>query len=222
MTATLTSRHLHCWTVEQLSQEREALGWQLGETEAVLAGTLPNADDWCGEECLQNGILLSAEWILEIDAELDKRRGMLRGGYGPQVGKPRSADLFRTVKERVSLVEFCERHGPHLRQRGPDSWFAHCPFPDHEDSDPSFHVTPSKQLWTCFGCGRGGDVLHLGMMVYGVGSVVEAAKAMADEFGVEVEAAKPVSSYVIETEDGRLVPMRAAMQTYAPRRFSRP
>lgn len=67
---------------------------------------------------------------------------------------------------------------------------AHCPFPDHDDRDPSFHVTPSKGLWTCFGCGRAGDVLHLGMMVYGVGSVIEAARLMAQEFGIELEPAK--------------------------------
>lgn len=188
MSATLTSRQLHRWTVEQLTQEREALQWQLGETEAIKEGLLPNQDDWCGVECLESGMLFTAEWILEIDAELDKRRAMLRGGYGPKVGKPQRTDIFRTVRDRVSILDFCERHGPHLRGRG-DSYMAHCPFPDHDDSDPSFHVTPSKGLWTCFGCGRAGDVLHLGMMVYGVGSVVEAARMMAQEWGIELEPA---------------------------------
>lgn len=190
----VTSRYLHRWTVEQLTQEREALQWQLGSTEAVRDGLLPNSDDWCGQECLQNSILFTAEWILEIDAELDKRRAMLRGGYGPRVGKPQSTGIFRTVRDRVSLIDFCDRHGPILRQRGRDSWFAHCPFPDHDDSDPSFHVTPSKGVWMCFGCGRSGDVLHLGMMVYGVGSVIEAARAMAREFGIEIEEQRKYQS----------------------------
>lgn len=187
MTATLTSRHLHLWTVEQLTQEREALQWQLAETEAQLEGAIPRTiEAECSDECLQSSMVLTAEWILELDAELDKRRQLLRSGYGPKVGRPQRTDIFRTVKERVSLLDFCERHGPRLRGRG-DSYMAHCPFPDHDDSDPSFHVTPSKGVWTCFGCGRGGDVLHLGLMVYGVGSVVEAARLMADEFGVELE-----------------------------------
>jgi hypothetical protein len=201
----MTSRHLHRWTVEQLTQEREALAWQQAELEATLMGSLPNDDPDCGDDCILNGITLSQQWLDEIDAELEKRRKMLRGGYGPKVGKPQSTDIFRTVKERVDLVTFCERHGPNLRQVNRDSWFALCPFPDHNETTGSFHVTPSKGLWNCFGCGRGGDVLHLGMMVYGVGSVVEAAKLMAKDFGIDIEPPRPP-----QPQRGRVTFPRAA------------
>jgi hypothetical protein len=45
----------------------------------------------------------------------------------------------------------------------------HCPFPDHEDSDPSFHVYPTADegVW-CFGCGRGGSIIDLGEHLYGI------------------------------------------------------
>lgn len=35
-----------------------------------------------------------------------------------------------------------------------------CPFPDHEDKTPSFNITPEKQLFHCFGCGKTGDVIR--------------------------------------------------------------
>ena len=41
-----------------------------------------------------------------------------------------------------------------LRPRGADLWGC-CPF--HHEKSPSFHVIPSRGLWKCFGCGKGGD-----------------------------------------------------------------
>ena len=41
-----------------------------------------------------------------------------------------------------------------------------CPF--HEDREPSLVVTPSKNLWHCFGCGLGGGVIDWVMKADGV------------------------------------------------------
>ncbi|MHB9134436.1 MAG: CHC2 zinc finger domain-containing protein [Armatimonadota bacterium] len=54
-----------------------------------------------------------------------------------------------------------------LRRRG-EEWWGRCPF--HQDSDPSFHVSPEKDggVWHCFGCGTGGDVISFVMRQRGV------------------------------------------------------
>jgi hypothetical protein len=44
-------------------------------------------------------------------------------------------------------------------QRVGRGYKGHCPF--HEDSkSPSLSVTPGKNLWKCFGCGKGGDIIE--------------------------------------------------------------
>jgi len=44
-----------------------------------------------------------------------------------------------------------------LTSRG-KNYIAHCPF--HNEKTPSFHITPSKGIFKCFGCGKGGDVIE--------------------------------------------------------------
>ena len=47
---------------------------------------------------------------------------------------------------------------------------ARCPFPDHEDKNPSFSFNLKTGAYRCFGCGRnGGDVLDFHMKRYGLG-----------------------------------------------------
>ena len=44
---------------------------------------------------------------------------------------------------------------------------ARCPFPDHEDPNPSLSIKEDQRLWHCFGCQRGGDVFSLHMFLEG-------------------------------------------------------
>lgn len=44
-----------------------------------------------------------------------------------------------------------------LKPAGRD-WVGRCPFPDHKEKTPSFHVSPDKQVYHCFGCKKGGNV----------------------------------------------------------------
>ncbi len=204
------------WSVEQLAQEREALQWRLAEAEL----------DGDGSELVTEGMAFVVDWIGEIDAVLDKRRAIARTGNGPQVARPRTESIYRVVAERIDLLAFCARYGPILKPQGRDSWFALCPFPDHNEKTPSFHVTPSKNQWYCHGCHRGGDLFHLAQAMFQTPSTIEAARMLAHAYGIEMGDRRtyqeqPASSYVIETEDGRLVPMRAPMQTYSQRRAYR-
>jgi DNA primase len=63
-------------------------------------------------------------------------------------------DELERIKRDVPLAELCARYGIELKPKGKDL-VGCCPF--HEDDTPSFLVTPSKNLWHCFGCDAGGD-----------------------------------------------------------------
>jgi len=66
-------------------------------------------------------------------------------------------EIINTIKEGIDLVPFIQGCGIDLKQSG-KSYKGYCPF--HEDKkSPSLSVTPSENLWQCFGCGKGGDVI---------------------------------------------------------------
>lgn len=73
-------------------------------------------------------------------------------------------------------------------QRSGGAFKATCPF--HKEKTPSFHVNPQRQIFHCFGCGKGGDVFRFVMDYEGV-DFMGAIKLLAHKAGV-----------VIETEDG--------------------
>ncbi|MCH8272628.1 MAG: DNA primase [Candidatus Marinimicrobia bacterium] len=71
-----------------------------------------------------------------------------------------------------------------------------CPF--HNEKTPSFSVSPSKQIWRCFGCSRSGNVFTF-IMEYEKLNFVEAVRTLAEKSGIEI----PESSYEkSEYEDG--------------------
>jgi DNA primase len=64
---------------------------------------------------------------------------------------------FDEIKAQADLVKVVESYGVSLKKAGAD-FVGLCPF--HDDSKPSLHVTPAKQLWNCPACGAGGNVLQ--------------------------------------------------------------
>ncbi|MFL9951685.1 CHC2 zinc finger domain-containing protein [Paraburkholderia agricolaris] len=74
------------------------------------------------------------------------------------------AELER-MKAEVSVEQLVRAHGIGLVKSGRD-WRGRCPF--HEDGTPSLVVTPSKNLWHCFGCGLGGGPVDWAMKANGI------------------------------------------------------
>src|SRR5687768_7877708 len=98
----------------------------------------------------------------------------------PPRGRIRAADIA-LVRERSKIDEIVGEH-LQLRRAGGGSLKGLCPF--HDEKSPSFHVTPSRNLWHCFGaCGEGGDVISFLMKVDGL-SFTEAVERLADKYGV--------------------------------------
>jgi DNA primase len=64
------------------------------------------------------------------------------------------------LKQRIPLLEYLQRHHWTGHRAGTRSEFVGlCPL--HEETHPSFYVNPRKNLFYCYGCGRGGDLIRL-------------------------------------------------------------
>jgi DNA primase len=74
------------------------------------------------------------------------------------------ADIQR-LKDEVSVQRLIEDAGVELKKTGKD-WAGRCPF--HADDTASLVITPSKNLWHCFGCQTGGGVVDWVMKLKGV------------------------------------------------------
>jgi len=72
-----------------------------------------------------------------------------------------SRDLIEAVKEAVGIAEVLTHFGHHPARDGYGEVSYRCPLPGHEDKTPNFFVNKGEQLWHCFGCSRGGDVITL-------------------------------------------------------------
>lgn len=81
----------------------------------------------------------------------------------------RQADIVRVIQDYVQL-----------KKKGAN-WMACCPF--HKEKTPSFSVSPTKEIFFCFGCHKGGSVFNFVMEIERVG-FPEAIRIVADKIGM--------------------------------------
>lgn len=86
------------------------------------------------------------------------------------------------VKARTNIIDVIGARVT-LKKAG-RHWKALCPF--HSEKTPSFIVSPERQSWKCFGCGRGGSVIDF-VMEYEHVDFVEALETLAEKAGVKLE-----------------------------------
>ncbi|HVH72140.1 MAG TPA: CHC2 zinc finger domain-containing protein [Candidatus Dormibacteraeota bacterium] len=91
------------------------------------------------------------------------------------------------LKREIALERLVEARGVVLKRKGADL-VGRCPFGTHTDAQPSFVVTPAKNLWHCFGCQQGGSVIDWVMKVEGV-SFRHAVELLRDDNASLVTAA---------------------------------
>ncbi len=196
------------WSIDALVTEEEVLAWRMAELDQT-----PQEPE-CDRFCIESGMALLADCILEIRAELDLRRSLYRNAHAPKVGKAsrQLPDVFGLVRERVDIEMLCSKFGPVLIPKGRDLWGL-CPLPDHNEKTPSFHVSPTKQQWHCFGCNRGGDLFHLAMYYSQTTRTIDAARWLCEQFGIldhsrkknDENGTRPV--YTIRRPDGTTAPL---------------
>ena len=90
--------------------------------------------------------------------------------------------IFEEIRRRLDIVEVISEY-LHLKRVG-NSYSTNCPF--HPDDTPSFYVSPSRQIWKCFGCGKGGDVIKFVAEYEGL-SYLEAARLLAERYNLDID-----------------------------------
>ncbi len=91
----------------------------------------------------------------------------------------------QVIKDRLDIVQII---GEYITvKKAGTNWKANCPF--HHEKSPSFMVHQDKQIWHCFGCGKGGDVFSFVQEIEGM-DFPEVLKLLAKRAGVEIAAYK--------------------------------
>ncbi len=99
--------------------------------------------------------------------------------------------IVEEIKEKVDIVDFIGEFID-LKKTG-QNYRALCPF--HSEKTPSFFVSPSKKIWHCFGCGKGGDVLTF-LMEYENVDFHEALSILAKRAGIHFSPSQKTLSPV--------------------------
>jgi Domain of unknown function (DUF6371)/CHC2 zinc finger len=90
-----------------------------------------------------------------------------------------SNELIQQVKEKATVLDVVSTV-VNLKQKG-TKYFGLCPF--HNEHSPSFCVTPSKNMYYCFGCGCGGDAIHFIQHYYSL-NFIETIERMAAHYNL--------------------------------------
>ncbi len=96
-----------------------------------------------------------------------------------------SPETIAAVEQASDIISLVSEYIP-LKRAGKD-FKALCPF--HNEKTPSFYVSPSKQIYKCFGCGEGGNVFGWVMAMENV-SFGEAVRLLAERAGIKVEESR--------------------------------
>lgn len=119
---------------------------------------------------------------LQIHKLLFRKRGSHKPLY--------SRDIIEQVLNSTDIVQvvssYCE-----LKESGTDRYKALCPF--HAEKTPSFFVSKSRQIFHCFGCGKGGDVITFLQEINGL-SFNEALEMLAEKAGINLPKLNNTSS----------------------------
>ena len=91
-------------------------------------------------------------------------------------------DQATEVREKIDIVSLISEYLP-LKKAG-RNFKTNCPF--HNENTPSFVISPERQIWHCFGCGKGGDAFTF-LMEYENMEFPEALRALAKKAGITIK-----------------------------------
>jgi DNA primase len=124
-----------------------------------------------------------------------------------------------TIQQILSRIDIVDIIGGFvkLKKRGVN-YLGLCPF--HNEKTPSFTVSPTKEIYKCFGCGRSGNSISF-LMEHEKYSYVEALKWLANKYGVEVEEtfATDEQRQQIQTADSLYIVNSFAQQFFTRQLF---
>lgn len=120
-----------------------------------------------------------------------------------------SSGTTEEIKARLNIVELIstyvrlEKAGAHYK--------ACCPF--HQERSPSFMVNEEKNMWHCFGCGKGGDAFAFVMEIEGL-DFREALTLLAEKTGVELPKYRVAEPGAKENKDRLFALLELATKFY--------
>ncbi len=122
-----------------------------------------------------------------------------------------SDEIVDEVRSRVNIVDVIGNYVA-LKKKGAN-YFGLCPF--HGEKTASFSVAPGKQIFYCFGCGKGGDALRF-LMDYENITFQEALKRLADQVGYTLPESGPEGAGQRKDRDirGQLLEINKAAALY--------
>ena len=107
------------------------------------------------------------------------------------------------IQELIARADVVDIVGRYVQlKKGGANFMGLCPF--HAEKSPSFSVSPTKQFYHCFGCGKSGDAISF-LMEHTGASFHEAVEDLAQQYGMQVpeEAGSPQDRARAETEGAR-------------------
>lgn len=108
-------------------------------------------------------------------------------------------DVIAEIRSKANIVEVISEYVD-LNKRGAN-YLGLCPF--HKEKTPSFSVSESKEMFHCFGCGVGGDVITFVMRMENLG-FIEAVKFLADKYNVTLSQRSENKELISKKERGYL------------------
>jgi len=121
----------------------------------------------------------------------------------------------QTIQQITSRIDIIDVVGEFvkLKKRG-TNFLGNCPF--HNEKSPSFTVSPAKEIYKCFGCGKSGNTITF-LMEHEKYSYVEALRWLAARYNIEIEETEssPAQKIAQQTADSLYAINHFAMEWFA-------
>ena len=92
-----------------------------------------------------------------------------------------SEEIINDIRQSNDIVDVISQY-VHLKRSG-RNFFGLCPF--HNEKSPSFSVSPDKQIFHCFGCGVGGNVITFISKIEGL-NFIETVQMLAERANIQL------------------------------------
>lgn len=128
-----------------------------------------------------------------------------------------SPNTIQQITSRIDIIDVVGEFVK-LKKRG-TNYMGLCPF--HNEKSPSFTVSPAKEIYKCFGCGKSGNAITF-LMEHEKYSYVESLKWLAARYHIEVEETQVTEEQkqIIQTADSLYIINQFAQKFFADQLFN--
>ena len=123
-----------------------------------------------------------------------------------------SPNTIQQITNRIDIIDVVGEYVK-LKKRG-TNYLGLCPF--HNEKSPSFTVSPAKEIYKCFGCGKSGNTITF-LMEHEKFNYVESIKWLATRYNIEVEETEtsPEHKILIQTSESLYIINNFARQFFS-------